>query len=107
MINKARGKQNSTHRMPSFGDEPTKRQPAQPPAETRMEQPVRRPEQRRATPAAAPAPAPAPMYTTQMKPRGEMIPSQSLGDETDELQRTFEAERSSAPRSSRSAIGVG
>ncbi|REE93047.1 hypothetical protein A8990_102133 [Paenibacillus taihuensis] len=107
MINKARGKQNPTNRMPSFGGEPTKRQPAHQPAETRMEQPVRRPEQRMTTPAPAPAPVPAPMYTTQMKPRGEMIPSQSLVDETDELQRTFEAERSSAPRSSRSAIGAG
>lgn len=99
MINKTRGKQNPTNRMPSFGGEQTRRQPAQPPAETRAPQPERRQEQRSVTQVPAAAPAPAPLYTTQMKPRGDMIPSQP--EEQDRMQRTLHAERSAAVQSGR------
>ncbi|SEN09367.1 hypothetical protein [Paenibacillus sp. OV219] len=104
MINKARGKQNSPNRMPTFGGEPSKRQQQEhPPAPTRdahtpqlarrQEQPTRSEQQR---PVKQPVAAmPAPVYTTQMKPRGDMIPSQPE-TEPGTLQRALAAERPAA-----------
>ncbi|AZN40472.1 hypothetical protein [Paenibacillus albus] len=112
MINKARGKQNPTNRMPSFGGEQARRQQQEgapvevreknaQQSERRQEQSARPAQLRPMSPPAA-VDTPAGVYKTQMKPRGEMIPSQPE-TEPGTLQRALAAERPAAETGGRQA----